>query len=170
MPGQYVIERDSFNRLRAEITDSFAVGIKLLAEDHPRLVEQNVHAYVVADLRTELGPWRIRDIRIMWSPEHERYFLRYRQWKTGKVRDSRDEWLDVAGPLDRETRSKVSTAILEVFSQIKEEAQKGTLARGQRPNTIGTLGDNPEVVAKLETLKKSLIGENAEEVLAEAQN
>ena len=152
----YIIERDSFNRLRAEVSDSFAIGVKLLAEDHPRRVEQHVHAYVVADLRTELGPWRIRDIRIMWSPDNERYFIRYRQWKTGKVRDNRDEWLDVAGPLDRETRAKVAEAILAVFLQIKEEAAKGTLGRPKPPIHAGTLGDNPEVAAKLETLKQGL--------------
>jgi len=155
MTGQYVIVRDSFNRLRAEVTDSFAIGVKLLAEDHPRRVEQNVHAYVVADLLTELGPWRIRDIRIMWSPENKRYFIRYRQWKTGKVRDQRDEWLDVAGPLDRETRSKVQEAILAVFFQIKEEAASGTLGKRQDPGK-GVIGDNPEVAAKLESLKGDL--------------
>lgn len=155
--SKHVIVRDSFNRLRAEITDSFAIGVKLLAEDHPRRVEQHVHAYVVADLRTELGPWRIRDIRIMWSPDNERYFTRYRQWKTGKVRDGRDEWLDVAGPLDRETRSKVQEAILGVFFQIKEEAAKGTLGKRRdhhAPPT--TVGDNPEVAAQLESLKGDL--------------
>jgi len=158
MSEQYTIVRDSFNRLRANVTDSFAVGFKLLAEDHPRRVEHNVHAYVVADILTELGPWRIRDIRVMWSPDNERYFIRYRQWKTGKVRDGRDEWLDVAGPQDRETRSKVSEAILGVFAQIKDEAAKGTLARGERstgPST-GALGDNPEVAASLVRFKKSL--------------
>jgi DNA-binding cell septation regulator SpoVG len=163
MPGQYVIVRDSFNRLRAEVTDSFAVGIKLLAEDHPRRVEQNVHAYVVADIATELGPWRIRDIRIMWSPENKRHFIRYRQWKTGKVRDQRDEWLDVAGPLDRDTRSKVQEAILAVFAQIKEEAQQGTLGR-RVPAGTGTIGDNPEVAAKLETLKGDLEATEAADI------
>ena len=152
---KYVIVRDSFNRLRAEVTESFAIGIKLLAEDHPRRVEQHVHAYVVADLRTELGPWRIRDIRIMWSPENERYFVRYRQWKTGKVRDNRDEWLDVAGPLDRETRSKIQDAILAVFYQIKDEAKAGVLGK-RRDRGSSTMGENPEIAAKLESLKGDL--------------
>lgn len=155
MSGQYEIVRDSFNRLRAEVTDSFAVGVKLLAEDHPRRVENNVHAYVVADLRTELGPWRIRDIRIMWSADNERFFCRYRQWKTGKIREGREEWLDVAGPLDRDTRSKVQEAILAVFFQIKEEAAKGTLGRRRNPANA-KIGDNPEVAAQLEHLKEDL--------------
>jgi DNA-binding cell septation regulator SpoVG len=155
MAGQYVIVRDSFNRLRAEISESFAIGVKLLAEDHPRRVEQHVHAYVVADLRTELGPWRIRDIRVMWSPENERFFVRYRQWKTGKIREGREEWLDVAGPLDRETRSKVQEAILGVFSQIKEEAAKGVLGK-RSEGTHMALGDNPILAAQLESIKKDL--------------
>lgn len=149
---QYVIVRDSFHRLRAEVTDDIAVGIKLLSEDHPRRVEQNIHAYVVVDLMTELGPWRIRDIRIVWSAENERHFVRYRQWKTGKVREGRDEWLDVAGPLDRETRAKIQESILGVFHQIKEEAAKGTLGK----QSTGTLGDNPEVAAQLESIKSDL--------------
>jgi DNA-binding cell septation regulator SpoVG len=167
MPGQYIIARDSFNRLRAEVTDSFAVGVKLLAEDHPRRVEQHVHAYVVADVRTELGPWRIRDIRVMWSPQNEQYFIRYRQWKTGKVRDGREEWLDVAGPLDRETRSKIQEAILAVFYQIKDEAAKGTLGK-RRDDSVGTLGDNPEVAAKLERIKENLVATEPEGKIEDA--
>ena len=155
--GKYTLERDSFNRWRTEITDSFAVGVKLLAEDHRRRVEQRVHAYVVVDLRTELGPWRLRDIRVIWSPENNRYFIRYKQWKTGKIRDGRPEYLDIAGPLDQGTRAKVSEAILGVFLQIKEEAKAGTLGRTPRPReTIATLGDNPEIAAKLESLKESV--------------
>lgn len=163
--GKYTIERDSHYRLRAEITDSFAVGIKLLAEDHARRVGQRVHAYVVVDLRTELGPWRLRDIRIIWSPENTRHFVRYKQFKTGKVRDGRPEYLDVAGPLDHDTRAKVSEAILDVFHQIKEESKEGTLDRGHRRRspTVATLGDSPEIAAKLESLR-----EGAEQV-AEAR-
>lgn len=158
MSGQYTIVRDSYSRLRAQVTPSFAVGIKLLAEDHPRRVEYNVHAYVVADIATELGPWRIRDIRVMWSAENKQHFIRYRQWKTGKVRENRDEWLDVAGPLDRETRAKIAEAILGVFQQIKDEAAAGTLARPDRQADVSTsaLGARPEVVAALEKVKEGM--------------
>ena len=166
MSGQYEIVRDSFNRLRAEVTDSFAVGVKLLAEDHPRRVENNVHAYVVADLRTELGPWRIRDIRVMWSAENERFYIRYRQWKTGKIREGREEWLGVAGPLDRDTRSKVQESILAVFFQIKDEAAKGTLGRRRNP-TNAQIGDNPEVAAQLEHLKTDLEATEASDTAGE---
>ncbi len=166
MAGKYEIVRDSFNRLRAEVTDSFAVGVKLLAEDHPRRVEHNVHAYVVADLRTELGPWRIRDIRVMWSPENERFYIRYRQWKTGKIREGREEWLDVAGPLDRDTRSKVQESILAVFFQIKDEAAKGTLGRRRSPANA-QIGDNPEVAARLKHLKEDLEATEATDTAGE---
>ena len=160
MPGQHTIVRDSYHRWRVELTDSLAIGVKLLAEDHPRRVENNVHAYVVADLRTELGPWRIRDIRIMWSAQSERHFVRYRQWKTGQFRADRGgeqkaEWLDVAGPQDAATRAKVQEAILSVFHQIKEEAAAGTLGK-RRDDTVGTLGDNPEIAAQLVSLKGDL--------------
>lgn len=156
MSGQYEIVRDSYNRLRAEISPSFTIGVKLLAEDHPRRVENGVHAYVVADLQTELGPWRVRDIRVMYSQENERFFCRYRQWKTGKNRDGHEEWLDVAGPLDRETRTKIQDAILAVFAQIKEEAKAGTLGRSPRPETVSTIGDQPEVAANLQRLKRTM--------------
>ena len=153
MSEKYTIERDSFHRMRAQITEDFAVGVKLLAEDHQRRIDQRIHAYVVVDIRTELGPWRIRDIRVIWSPENERHFVRYRQWRTGKVRDGRDEWLDVAGPLDRETRAKVSEAILTVFYQIKEGDLKG---KPEGHEVVTTIGDNAEVAAQLQNLKSRL--------------
>ncbi len=83
MSGQHVIVRDSRHRLRVELTDDLVIGVKLLAEDHERRVQNNVHAYVVADLRSGLGPWRIRDIRIMHSQKNGSYFVRYRQFKCG---------------------------------------------------------------------------------------
>jgi len=160
MLQKYVIIRDSYNRMRAEITDSFAVGVKLLAEDHRRRVEHHVHAYVVADLRTEVGPWRIRDIRIVWNEKKQKFLVRYKQWKTGKIRDGEPEYLDVAGPLDAETRAKVQEIILGVFFQIKEEAAKGTLGRRQDPG-MSTVGDNPEVAAQLDRLKDALVEDEA---------
>jgi len=146
----YNIERDSHNRLLAEINDDVSVGIKILAETDPRRVEKNVHAYAVLDVRTGLGPVRIRDIRIMFSQENERYFLRWRQWNTGKLRDGRKEYLDVAGPRDRETRRKFEEQILNVFHQVRSEAAKGTLARG-------------EVGQKLNELRADLVHKSTEE-------
>jgi len=129
--SHYHIERDSHNRLRADISEDTAVGIKILAETDPRRVERGVHAYAVLDVKTSFGLLRIREIRVMFSQENDRYFLRWRQWNTGKIRDGRTEYLDVAGPLDRETRRKYEEEILNVFHQVREEAAKGTLGRGE---------------------------------------
>lgn len=126
---KYEIIRDSHNRLCAEISESVTAGVKILSVTDERRQEKNTHAYIVLDIKTELGPIRIRDIRVMWSQENERYFLRWRQWPTGHVRDGRKEYLDVAGPLDRETRKKFEEAILAVFHQVREEAERGTLGR-----------------------------------------
>jgi DNA-binding cell septation regulator SpoVG len=156
---EYRIYRDSHNRLCAEITEDVVVGIKILSEVDPRRVEKRVHAYAVLDVRTELGPIRIRDIKIMWSPENERYFLRWRQWNTGKSRDGRPEYLDVAGPQDKETRYKFEDEILNVFHQVREEAQRGTLARQMEtreslgPERVG-LTDN-EIAAKAMTAEQA---------------
>lgn len=137
---RYRIFRDSHQRLCAEVTEDLVVGLKVLSEVDSRRVENRVHAYAVLDVRTELGPLRIRDIKVMWSPENEQYFLRWRQWPTGKTRDGRKEYLDVVGPLDQDTRRKFEAEILGVFHQIREEAQRGTLERqikaqetGERP-------------------------------------
>lgn len=148
---KFTIVRDSFNRLRVKINRSFAVCIKVLAEDHPRRVERNVYAYVVVDIGTSLGTWRIRDIRIMWSPQNKRYFLRYRQWKTGQIREGQDEWLDVAGPLDQNARAKVQETVLAVFTQIRAEAKKGTLGKSK-----SSTASDPGALAKLRRIKDDL--------------
>lgn len=141
---QYHIERDSHNRLVAEVSDDLVVGIKILAETDPRRFEKGVHGYAVLDIRTEFGPLRIRDIKIMWSSDHERYFVRWRQWFTGKFRDGKKEFLDVAGPQDRDTRRKFEEVIIDVFGQVREQAARGTLARS---------GENAE---RLERVKEAL--------------
>lgn len=158
MSKRFAIERDSHNRLRADISDDMAVGIKILAETDPRRMEKGVHGYAVLDVRTTLGPLRIRDIKVMWSETNQRYFLRWRQWPTGKIRDGRKEYLDVVGPLDPDTRAKLEGEILGVFHQVREEASKGTLGR------------NPETNAKLEALKHELEQKSVEalEVAADA--
>ncbi len=132
--GNYQLRRDHLNRVQADITDDVTVGIKVLAVTDERRIERGVHAYCVMDVRTSLGVIRIRDIQIKWSITGERYFLRWRQWPTGKMRrveggEDRKEFLDVAGPLDPETRNKFGMHILEVFEQITSEAAAGTLGR-----------------------------------------
>lgn len=150
MSKRFAIERDSHNRLRADITEDLAVGIKILAETDSRRMERGVHGYAVLDVRTSLGPLRGRDIKVMWSETNQRYFLRWPQWPTGKIRDGRKEYLDVFGPLDPDTRAKLEGEILAVFHQVREEANKGTFGR------------NPKTHAELEALKYEL------EVAAEA--
>lgn len=125
----YQLNQDSHSRWVAEIAEGVRVGIKVLSEVDPRRVESGEHAYAVLDLDTPLGPLRIRDIRILWSARHERFQLRWRQWKTGKIRNGRPEYLDVAGPQNRETRIRFAEAILDVFLQLKEQAKMGTLGR-----------------------------------------
>lgn len=129
MAGKYELRRDSWNRVQADITEDATVGIKMLPETDPRRIDKNTHAYCVLDLRTTFGVIRIRDIRVQWSDPNQRHFIRWRQWYTGRERDGRKEYLDVAGPLDATTRGKFADAILDVFTQIKEEAALGTLGR-----------------------------------------
>lgn len=129
MPEKYELRRDSWNRVQADIAEDVTIGIKVLSETDERRIEKQTHAYVVMDLRTSLGPIRIRDIRIQWSVENQRHFIRWRQWFTGRIRDGRKEYLDVGGPLDPDTRRKFAGLILDVFAQIKEEAASGTLGR-----------------------------------------
>lgn len=126
---QHRIVRDAHNRLCAEVSESITVGIKILGETDERRVEKGVHAYAVLDIRTEFGPIRARNIRVMWSTQNQRHFLRWPQWNTGRVRDGRPEYLDVFGPHDRDTRTNFEKMILEVFQQIRDEAQRGTLGR-----------------------------------------
>jgi hypothetical protein len=125
----YQLQMDSYNRMVATVAKGVEVGIKVLSMTDTRRIEKNEHAYAVLDLITPLGPIRIRDIRIVWSEPNKRFFLRWRQWRTGKMRNERAEYLDVAGPRDKETRLKYGEAILEVFEQIRAEGAAGTLGR-----------------------------------------
>ena len=144
----YQIDRDSHNRLCASIGEGLTVGIKVLSETDPRRIERNEHAYAVLDIQTALGCLRIRDIRVLWSETHERFFVRWRQWHTGQFRNDRKEYLDVAGPQDRNTRDAFEDVILDVFEQIKEEAAMGTLGRS-----------NPELQDLKDSLEKTGDGE-----------
>lgn len=125
----YQLNMDSYNRMTTEIAKGVEVGIKVLSMTDTRRIEKKEHAYAVLDITTPLGVIRIRDIRIVWSDNNERFYLRWRQWRTGKLRNERPEYLDVAGPRDKETRLKYSEAILAVFEQIRSEGAAGTLGR-----------------------------------------
>ena len=125
----YQLQMDSYNRMCADIAKGVSVGIKVLSMTDTRRIEKKEHAYAVLDLDTGLGTIRIRDIRIVWSEPNQRFYLRWRQWRTGKMRNERPEYLDVAGPRDKETRLKYGEAILAVFEQIRAEGAAGTLGR-----------------------------------------
>lgn len=173
MSEKFAIERDTFGRWRTAFSPTVACGIRLLAEDHPRRVAKNVRAYVVLDIASDLMlpivedpeeegepqplpvTFRIRDIEIVHHAESDRFLVRYRQWKTGKVRDGQDEYLDVAGPANRESRYFLQDQILAFFNQIREEASQGTLGR-RRPVTSDALGNHPVVRQHLQDLAKQL--------------
>lgn len=144
MAKRFEIVAGPHNRWTAPISEDITVGIKVLSETDSRRIEKGIHGYAVLDINTSCGPIRIRDVKIVWSRENERFFLRWRQWRTGFAHDGRPEWLDVAGPQDRTTRLKIEELIVELFSQIREEA------------ALGTLGRNPELRGKLESLQAEL--------------
>jgi hypothetical protein len=146
----YTLNMDSYNRMCATIAKGVEVGIKVLSLTDTRRIEKNEHGYAVLDVMTPIGVIRIRDIRIVWSEPNQRFFLRWRQWRTGKIRNDRPEYLDVAGPRDKETRLQYAEAIIAVFEQIQKEGAAGTLGH---------------VNPKLAELKSSL--EKATEVLDE---
>ena len=166
----YVLERDSHQRICARVTPNMTVGIKMLASDHHRRVESNIHAYVVVDLMSDLGPWRIRDITLLYNPQNQVFFVRYKQWQTHNPRRDHEEWLDIAGPQDTETRERVQDIILGVFHQIREESAAGILLRPkQAPALRETIGDNPEVAARLERLKKDLTSDEEDDAACELE-
>jgi len=167
---KFTLDRDSKNRLEAEICPSITASIKLLDEAHPRRVESHTHAYVIFKVATELGPFMSRDIRIMQNPETKEFFLRYRQFKTGRTNGQRPEWLDIFGPWDQTTREKVQEQLLALFEEIKTRAANGDLPasirrQARKPSAHrpqrrevhgGNLGDNPVVAAQLERVKTAL--------------
>ena len=159
MAEPYVITRDSHRRLHANLTDKIGVSFRLLPEDHPRRVTNNVHAYVVMDIMIEVNgtPCQlvVRDIKVVKNPEYDRFAIHYRQWEPmGRSSGSEPRFLDVAGPLDRTSRSTLSSAILAVFFQIKEEAAAGTLCRpGMRQPKEPV---NPVIAASLESIAERL--------------
>lgn len=119
----YQISQDSHNRLCAEIAEGVTVGFQVLDKNDWRYINRNERAYVVLDIETPLGRIRIRDVRLLRSATRGCFFLRWKQWKTGKFREGRPEYLDVAGPHNREGRDLFSAAILAVFEQLRKELQ-----------------------------------------------
>lgn len=135
--------RDSQNRVCAQIAEGVTAAIKIFSETDERRTQKNQHGYCVMDLGTAFGQIRIRDIKIMWSQKNSRFYLRWRQWPTGGQRGDKPEFLDVAGPRDKETRDRFQDALLQLFLQLKEQA---VTAVG------GTLAQNPELLALRDSL------------------
>jgi len=131
------IERDEHDRLVIHVGEDLSIGLKMLSESDLERTERGTHAYGVVDLATELGPIRIRNVRVFWNARLNKYQVRWYQWRTGKLRNGRSEYLDVAGPQDQETRKKFAELILQLFNQIRE----GVGIPGR-----GTLGRNPGLI------------------------
>ncbi len=175
----YQLQMDSYNRMCATIAKGVEVGIKVLSMTDTRRIEKKEHAYAVLDLSTPIGVIRIRDIRIVWSEANNRFYLRWRQWRTGKMRNDRPEYLDVAGPRDKETRLKYGEAILAVFEQIRAEGAAGTLGRTnpklaelkaaleQEPATEAVL-DGPAPDSTLPGSTEAVLADVADAVVVEA--
>ncbi|KKK59530.1 hypothetical protein LCGC14_3033470 [marine sediment metagenome] len=169
------IHQDSRQRLQADIADDLTVGIKVLAETEERRVRFGVHAYAVLDVRTSMGPLRIRDIRIKWSARNECFYIQWRQWFTGKFRgvdregNPRKEFLDVCGPLDPQTRQNLNDSIVAVYDQVLAEAKAGTLGAGANGNKLAAIRDQLSVTAAAEEDEKTdtiedVVADDAEEI------
>lgn len=171
---KYELRSDNGGRFVTELSDEISCAMKLFSETDPQRIEYDVHAYAILDIRTavrslegKLLPivFRGRNIRIRWSKRNEQFYIHWHQWNTGRKRRDSDkpERMDVFGPLDRQSREIVNELIIAMFTQIREEAQAGTLGRA-----------NPELKelkAKLETAeaaKQTGAGDESEDDLADA--
>jgi len=139
--------RDEHNRLVTHLGDDISLGIKMLSESDAERTDRGVHAYAVLDLQTSLGPIRIRDLKVVWNEGLQLFQVRWRQWKTGKIRNDRPEWLDVAGPQDKQTRENWKNFVLDVFHAVREGA--GQRAVREQPRTTSQLGQSHPELAEL---------------------
>jgi hypothetical protein len=157
----YEIRKDNRQRLQADIADDLTIGIKVLAVTDDRRVRYGVHAYAVLDVRTSKGVLRVRDIRIKWSEKNEQFYIQWRQWFTGKYRgtdhkgDPRKEFLDVAGPLDQQTRQFFNDSVVALYDQVLAEAALGTLGHGNTGARLAQLRDQLGTGAAAEADEKT---------------
>lgn len=171
----YVLDRDPHNRIVAHYGQDgeISVGIKMLSESDADRVERGVHAYCVLDVATPLGPLRIRDIRIKHNATAGKFMVHWKQFSTGREREGKPEYLDVAGPQDRDTRDRYRTFILDVFQQIKDGVGLPTSGRRSRPvAAMSTLGGIPALTELRDRLAASETGESEkaeDETIAPAQ-
>lgn len=120
MSENYPITLDDLGRRSAQISKNIRVAIQVLTATDSRRTEHDIHAFAVVDITTDLGVVRNRDVNIHWSRTNNRYFVRWPQRKTGKMRDGRPERLDVVGPRDVGARRVFEQAILELFERIRK--------------------------------------------------
>lgn len=122
---KYTIIQDPNGRYRTSIAKGIEVAIKMLPKEDFRRIQRKEQASLLVDIsHPELGTIRIRDVRIIWSEKNQCFHVRWKQWRTGKIRDNRPEYLDVAGPLDPVSRKEFSSKILEVFFQVRKEINR----------------------------------------------
>lgn len=123
---QFLIQRDSLNRLCAAIAPGITVGLRIHAETDSRRMRHNIHAYAVVDIETPLGLMRSRGVEIRWSMRNERFYVKWPQQQFGRNRRTgQPDMLDVIGPRTPESRAHFETKILDLFHQVKAEAHEG---------------------------------------------
>lgn len=126
----FEVERDERGRLRAQVAADLAVAIQCLPETDHRRIERGVQAFAIVDLKTSLGPIRIRNVHIVHKPSNRvPYQVRWYKHavKGTRTRQGQHDYLDVAGPLNPQTRKAFQDTILELFHFIRKEAEAGNI-------------------------------------------
>jgi hypothetical protein len=139
MERKYQIAQDDHRRWGAQVTQNIHVAIRILPETDEYRVSRGVHAHAVVTVKTDIGPLRIRFIHVAKTKprfdgvEQPEFKVRWLSKRTGqRTETGGDEYLDVCGPLDAQTRRIFNEHILGVFGQVREMASKGDLYCGNR--------------------------------------
>ncbi len=126
---KFSVTRDSVNRLDAPICEGIVASVKLidLPPSFRSSGSQGTFAYVILKVRTALGTLLGRDIHIRRNRATKEFFLRYRQFKTGRQNNNEDEYLDIFGPWDQSTRNRLQNVIIELFEELLDRENNGDL-------------------------------------------
>jgi hypothetical protein len=109
------------------IAPDIVAAFKVRSVTDEERVKWNERAYIVLDFSTSLGPFRARKVRIRWSSRHQRLYVRWEKFPTGRKRDGgRKEQLDLFGPLDNETRATVERKLIEALDALEGQGHQGT--------------------------------------------